>query len=431
MDTLKQLADLSTSRAVWVRVGQLFDGTDDLACKEADIVFDASQILAVSTSENDVDLQPFLGDQSEPDAVLPNYTALPCLIESHAHLFLEGGTVDFGLRKQYLQQPPEQFLGLARDRWSKILKCGIGTVRDAGDKYGVGLALATEAKKYQGQLATTPWIDSPGAAIHHKGRYGSFMGRPLEEYDSPAECVAGRIADGADRIKLLVTGIIDFKTGTVKTKPQMPFEEVVAFTQAAEKYSKQTFAHVSGAEGVDNAIAGGVTTIEHGFFVTEEQLSQMRDQQIGWVPTFAPVQLQIDAAEPIGWDETIVGNLQRIIDGHNRMLCKASELGVTIIAGSDAGSCGVPHGLGLLNELCHMEAAGLSAGEVLFSATGQSATKLTFGEPVGQITPGCRSRMIFTEHDPLATVRNLKRAKTILFDGMAVSSNDNFDPSGL
>ena len=60
-----------------------------------------------------------------------------------------------------------------------------------------------------------PYIDSPGAAIHHRGRYGSFMAEPLEEYGSPAECVEARIRAGADRIKLIPTGIIDFKKGTV------------------------------------------------------------------------------------------------------------------------------------------------------------------------------------------------------------------------
>jgi hypothetical protein len=44
---------------------------------------------------------------------------------------------------------------------------------------------------------------------------------------------------------------------------------------------------------------------------------------------------------------------------------------------------------------------------VLKSATGRSAATLDFEESVGRIAVGCRSRMIFTRHDPAKTVANL------------------------
>jgi len=295
----------------------------------------------------------------------------------------------------------------------------------------VGLALAAEAKLNIGKLATTPLIDSPGAAIHHKGRYGSFMGSPIEDFASPAACVAARAAGGADRIKLLVSGIINFKEGRVTVPPQMPVEEVRALVEAARSHGKQTFAHASGTEGVENSIEGGVNTVEHGFFITEDQLMKMRDRQIGWVPTFAPVQLQIDRASELGWDDVVVGHLKRIIASHQAMLRRAHELGVPIVAGSDAGSCGVPHGIGLIEELCHMERAGMPAIAILRAATGVSAKLLEFPERIGRIEAGCRSRFILTEHDPLATVANLHKAKTVLFDGLAVSCPDGLEPDGL
>ena len=62
-----------------------------------------------------------------------------------------------------------------------------------------------------------PYIDSPGAAIHHFGRYGSFMAEPLENFQTAAECVEARRKAGAYRIKLIPTGIINFKKGAVTT----------------------------------------------------------------------------------------------------------------------------------------------------------------------------------------------------------------------
>jgi imidazolonepropionase-like amidohydrolase len=429
--SIDQLAALSRERPVWLRVGQLFDGLSTQMHRDVDVVFDAREIRFVGHGGQTPDCRHLFNGQSEPDLTLAEHALLPCLIEAHAHLFLDGAPIEASQREQYLKQPAASMLARARARWAKILQTGVGAVRDAGDRHGVGLALAAEAKTRLGELATTPWIDSPGAAIHHRGRYGSFMGEPLEDFESWDACVAGRVAAGADRIKLLVSGIINFQAGRVTTPPQMSAEEVGALVNAARQHGRQTFAHASGAGGIENAIEGGVTTVEHGFFITEEQLAKMRDRGIGWVPTFAPVQLQIDRAEELGWNETVVGNLRRIINGHHAMLRRAYEMGVTVIVGSDAGSCGVPHGLGLLDELQHMERAGVRPVDVLRSATGTSASLLEFAEPIGRIAPGCRARFILTEHDPLATVANLRLDKSIVFDGTALCCDGKLCSDGL
>lgn len=428
---LEYLAAESRHRPVWLRVGQLFDGTRALPGQCVDIVFDAKSFLFVGSEgrQPPADLSPHAF--SEPDLELPEHTVIPCLIEAHAHLFLEGGPVDFAKRKSYLEQPASEKLAQARSRMTKLLHFGVGTVRDAGDKDGVGLALATESQACNRDLSCMPLLDSPGAAIHHRGRYGSFMGQPLEDYEDAAACVAGRVEMGADRIKLLVSGIINFKKGRVTAAPQMDQEEVSILVDAAKAFGKQTFAHASGTDGVDNAIEGGVTTVEHGFFVTKDQLARMRDRQIGWVPTFAPVQVQWERAEEIGWDQCVVDHLERILEAHREMLRHADRIGVPIVAGSDAGSCGVPHGSGFLGELVHMEKAGVASESVLRSATGVSKEVLDFSQPIGRIACGYRSRFVLTEHNPLATVANLQKDKSIFFDGTVVTDDNGTTADGM
>ena len=423
MEVSQPLEARSAEQPVWVRVGQLLDGNSDQVTESAHLVYDALKIRYVGSSQSPPPAELIRAGQTVPDADLPEYTVMPMLIEAHAHLFLEGEPVDFEQRKQYLKLDPETLLDNARKRWPLILSTGVGAVRDAGDKDGVGLRLAGECAAMRGQIATTGYIDSPGAAIHHQGRYASFMARPLEEYESPAACVAGRVSEGSDRIKLIATGIINFTKGRVTAPPQMSAEEVREFVEAARSHDRQSFAHASGTEGIENVIEGGVTTVEHGFFVTRQQLAKMRDRNIGWVPTLAPVQVQIDRADELGWDSDIRDKLRGIIQSHNEMLQVASEMGVQIIAGSDAGSCGVPHGKGLLRELQLMQDAGLTPMEVLRSATGTSAALLEYKEPIGLLAPDCRSRMIFTRHNPLETVSNLLREKTVLFDGQVISGN--------
>ena len=65
----------------------------------------------------------------------------------------------------------------------------------------------------------------------------------------------------------------------------------------------------------------------------------------------------------------MVSNLRRITQQHAASLLLAHEMGVPIIAGSDAGSYGVAHGHGLLWELELMERAGLPALAVVNTTT--------------------------------------------------------------
>lgn len=91
-----------------------------------------------------------------------------------------------------------------------------------------------------------------------------------------------------------------------------------------------------------------------------------------------------------------------------------------VIAGSDAGSYGVPHGRGLLRELELMEQAGMRSLDVLSAATGVSASHLGLGDRLGCLRPGHRSHMILTERDPLETVTHLGRDEVRMLDGQVL-----------
>lgn len=434
------------NRPVWFRVGTLLDGTSTTPVREAHIVYDATAIRFVGHNGTTPPRDLLREGQTTPDAELADFTLLPGLIEAHAHLFLEGSELSLDQRAAYIKQTPAELLAAARTRLEEIVRLGVIAVRDAGDKDGVGLALSRQYARQRGlkvgqisdltmggsdtrpspESATLlmPYLDSPGAAIHHRGRYGSFMGAPLEDFPSPHACVEDRIRAGADRIKLIPTGIINFKQGAVTATPQMDTAEVAALVAAAKSFGKQTFAHASGDAGIEHVIEGGADSVEHGFFIRDDQLARIRDRQIAWVPTFAPVQEQVDHAELMGWDAAIVANLQRILDQHAASLVRAHALGVQIIAGSDAGSVGVAHAIGLLRELELMERAGLPSIAVINAATGNSARRLGYKENFGRIRAGDLSRFILTRHSPVATVANLRKTRTVIFDGEVLETTE-------
>ena len=178
-------------RRVWLRVGTLLDGASTKPLRNTNVVYDKTLILFVS-SEKTPPADLLSPGQRQPDADLPDYTLLPGLIEAHAHLFLEGGELNAEKRAAYLKQTPEELLKAALPRLEKLVRLGI---------IGVGLALS---RLYMGpNRPMMPYLDSPGAAIHHKGRYGSFMAGPIESHPSLRACVESRVKAGADRIYTL------------------------------------------------------------------------------------------------------------------------------------------------------------------------------------------------------------------------------------
>jgi len=363
------------------------------------------------------------------------YTMLPGLIDAHAHLFLEGGELNSDKRAAALELPAAELLTRAQDRAERLVRIGVAGVRDAGDRHSVGLALsrraACDAASSANNLAPIPYIESPGAAINHRGRYGGFMSEPAEACASPYDCVEARISAGADRIKLIATGIVDFVYPDRAPAAQMSRDEIAAFVAAAASFGRQTFAHASGDEGIERVIVGGVDSVEHGYFVRDDQLARMADCGVAWVPTLAPVQRQIDHEATIGWSDVVVANLHRIIERHGRSLAAAHAMGVTIVAGSDAGSYGVRHGYGLLYELELMERAGMSSLAVLNAATGVGAARLGYKRKLGRIEPGFLSRFILTHHSPLDGVANLRKPRRVVFDGTVYDVAESEDETAL
>ena len=166
-------------------------------------------------------------------------------------------------------------------------------------------------------------------------------------------------------------------------------------------------------------VAAGVDSVEHGYFVSPRQLATMRDRQLMWVPTLAPVQVQVDRADAIGWSPEVVDHLKRILESHRNSIRMGHEMGVRVVAGSDAGSFGVPHGLGLIREMELMEESGMPALSVIAAATGRSSEFLALREPVGRLASGFRCRFLLTAHDPLESLQSLLKPRIVLFDGVA------------
>lgn len=364
------MASRSSGETVWLRVGRLFDPESGSTIADAHIVFDGTTLLHVSPEPPD---PAIVSGATTKD--LSGVVALPPMVDAHTHVSLCGSELDAAKRAEALARPAGDILAEALERARTLRSLGVLGMRDGGDKDGVGLRISKESRNGAGNCGMAT-VFSPGAGIHRKGRYGSFFSQPVEDFDSPEDCVVARVGKGADHIKIVPTGIINFKKGAVTAPPQFSSGEITRLTTAAAAHGRQTMAHASGSDGIENAICGGVDTIEHGYFITREQIGRLRDQTITWVPTFAPVHRQIVHADRMGWDQAVLDHLRRILDGHRESLTYALSIGVRVLAGSDAGSYGVPHGHGLLEEMLLLEESGMSVTAVLQAACRENLRRL-------------------------------------------------------
>ena len=313
---------------------------------------------------------------------------MPGLVEAHCHLFLDGGELDFKQRSEYLKADEDEMLAVARRNIAASLVTGITFIRDAGDKWGINHRIREELAASD---ELVPEVRSPGLGIRKPKRYGGFMAREVETKDEILAAIIDLLKTG-DELKILLTGIIDFETGTVKGEPQFDVDEAKLIVATAHDLGYRTFAHCSGLAGLEVAAAAGVDSVEHGFFMTRDILEILAEKQIAWVPTFSPVHFQWARPEIVGWNDESVDNLRRILDSHSEHIKLADEMGVPVVVGSDAGSHGVVHGEAVIDEIKFLVDAGMSMAKVLNAAT--ALPRHLWGSPSADIKPGNKVEII-------------------------------------
>ena len=351
------------------------------------------------------------------DATTPRlHTAfvMPGLVEAHGHLFLDGGELDLTARKQYLTATTAQMLDVARSNLAATTAAGITLIRDAGDIHGVNTYLKQEiARRHD----VVPELRSPGRAIRKTGRYGSFMA--LEVGDAKSiESTIEALAPTADDLKILLTGIIDFENGCVKGPVQFDLAETRLIVRTARRLGLKTYAHCNGPEGLNIAVEAGIDSIEHGFFMEPDIIKKMADKGTAWVPTFAPVYFQFARPDVTRWTPATLAKLHAILQNHFHTVAEAAARKVPVVAGSDAGSYGVPHGTGLIDELLFLRQAGLTAPQVLSAAT--AVPRQLWKAPTADVAVGHAANFIGLANSPLNDMNALRQVQLICRNGQAV-----------
>jgi len=261
--------------------------------------------------------------------------------ECHAHVIMDGKNYKAAVAL-HKNEPDEQAI---REHLAAWQQADITFVRDGGDAYGV-----SERAR---ELAGAYGIDyrTPIFAIHKRGHYGGIVGLPFDDRKGYRDLVDRARERGADFIKIMISGIMEFDTYGKLTEEGLEPELISYMIETAHDAGLKVMAHGNGDGTVQAALAAGVDTLEHGNYMEEETLCQLAESSTIWVPTFAPT------GNLTGCGRFPDEQVKAILERQSRAVRFAFEKGARIGLGSDSGAYLVPHGQGLLDEYAYMKAA--------------------------------------------------------------------------
>jgi imidazolonepropionase-like amidohydrolase len=189
-----------------------------------------------------------------------------------------------------------------------------------------------------------------------------------------------------------------------------------AAIEEASRAGRRTAAHAMAATGISDAIAAGITSIEHGVFLTDEIVAHMRRDGTYLVPTLnAPVAIA-SGGLAAGIPDFMVRKSEEVLAAHVASFQLAHRAGVRIAAGADSGTPLNPHG-SLLPELELMVKFGMTPLEAIRSATTVAAECLGLGAVTGRIAPGHAADLVAVAGDPAERIQALADLRLVLAGG--------------
>jgi imidazolonepropionase-like amidohydrolase len=361
------------------------------------------------------------GDVRAPDGVpaevieYGDATILPGLVDAHTHLVSPGDGSD---GDDVAAEPDDLLLLRAARNARAFLEAGNTTIRENGAKGRVAFSLREAIGR---EIVPGPHLVIAGRPIATTGGHLSYFG---SEADGPARVrleVRRLARDGVDWIKITATG------GSTRTsnwkRPSFSVPELAAIVDEAHRHDLVTGAHCTAAQGVENALDGGVDMLIHCMFYGPDGRYRYRPDLVErivrderWVnPTlYNGVRAEIDRLQAIAEagpltpaQQTSRADLDRqwdeLLDAAARMIAS----GVRMVAGSDTPWQWAGPG-GLAQEIACLAAAGLSTEEALAAGTSRAAEAIRVADRAGVLAQGRPADLAVVRGDPLADLGALR-----------------------
>lgn len=341
-----------------------------------------------------------------------NKTVMPGLINCHVHIDMvaEGDPMAIGARATKV----DKVISMMKNM-EETLQSGVTTVRSlgSGDGYDIEMRNAVNRGDWVG-----PTILAAGKNLCMTGGHGWSM---AYEVDSPAEArkaARDTLKKGADVVKIMATGGV-MTPGIEPGSPQMTTEEMAAAVEEAHKAGKKTATHAQGTQGIKNALDAGLDTIEHGIFLDDETIQQMKDQGTYLVATLiAPIAI-IEAGVEKGVPDYAVRKSIYCKEAHEQSFRNAYKAGVKIATGTDSGTPFNSHAK-IYRELELMNDFGMSPMEVVVASTKTAAEACDIAENYGTLEAGKMADMIVLNENPVDNIQTFRDVQDVFKHGEKV-----------
>jgi imidazolonepropionase-like amidohydrolase len=355
------------------------------------------------------------GHLSLPRADYPGSTIMPGLIDSHVHLAFDGGP-DPAARMR--AETGEQQLMLMLRSARELLGVGVTTARDLGSR--AYLAVAVRDAIAAG-LARGPRLVVAACPITVTGGHCWFMGGEADSEDDLRRLVRTHHKHGADLIKVMSTGGF-MTTGSAPWYAQFTTAQLAVIVEEAARVDKPVAAHAHGTEGIRRAVEAGVTTIEHCSFVTETNERRFSESLAARI-----AEQGMFVCPTISGSAPYIAELAGIeVGAHVKAM---HDMGVRIIAGTDAGIDNNPHHQ-YVGGLEYLVTLGFQPAQVLAMATTEAAAALGLGATTGRLAPGYDADLIVVRGDPQADIAALRDLCRVIARGRDyVPDSGRFDVS--
>ncbi len=401
-----------------VRAGNLFDseagrmvGPRDILIR-GDRVAEVGEAVAIPEGATVLDLS--------------GCSVLPGLIDGHTHIlteqrFGEGLSVT-AARDQAVDGDIDRTL-LAAARARAYLEAGFTTIRDLGNS-GRYLDLILDRGIERGHV--------PGPRIYGAGPGLAPAGGQLEPQPAdPHHLVASeyRIVVSPDDARAAVREAVARGAEVIKIYPEaspqrtrLSVAEIAAIVSEARRHNIPVAAHATYDAAIREAVEAGVTSIEHGYEVSDDTLRLMAAKGVWLVPTDPSVDMALDFTT--NWPvqpprEEVERHLQQ---GRERLM-RSHRLGVRIALGSDLYFPYSPgRGAGSRGTMDGYVEAGLTPAEALQTATWE-AGRMIGDDGLGVVRPRAWADLVAVEGDPTQGLAPLRSPRLVMKAGRVAAGD--------
>jgi imidazolonepropionase-like amidohydrolase len=243
--------------------------------------------------------------------------------------------------------------------------------------------------------------------------------RIADGVDQVRHVVRAQLKYGVDVIKIHATGGV-MSRGDQPGAPQFTVEELRAAVDEAHAAGRKVAAHAHGAQGIKNAIAAGVDSIEHGSLIDEEGIRLMVQRGTWLVADIYNDDYILGKAREFKIPEESIAKEKALGQLQRDNFARAVKAGVKVAFGTDAGI--YPHGDNA-KQFAYMVQYGLTPARALRAATSDAAELLGRSTDLGRIAPGCYADLVALASDPLQDVRALEALAFVMKGGQIIKDD--------